>query len=360
MDRFYQTVKEIREQNDLIKFRIMYEKQKKKLVIFGAGDCGHHIYEMLHQEGIEVSCFCDNRPKGKTDEATGLEIMQPEDLDGSMEDLAVLICVVDIQTEVFIHRQLLSLGLKEEQILNMREYFFRASLPYLEENINKYKKAYELLEEEYSRKVYLARMKRIFILEDLSGIESPHEKEYFDDMIHLTDNEVFIDCGGFDGDTSVKFLEMCQNKYKDIVIFEPELCKRTDIEKNMSGQRYQLYQTGVWSKAARLCFFAMGTDSSFVTEKESEYMVDVVSLDETVYNMKPTFIKMDIEGSEQEALKGSKNILKDFKPKLAICIYHKPDDLFQIPLLIKEMNPSYHLYVRHYSNSRTGTVLYAL
>lgn len=53
--------------------------------------------------------------------------------------------------------------------------------------------------------------------------------------------------------------------------------------------------------------------------------------DETVYDKEPTFIKMDIEGSEQEALKGCKRILKELKPKLALCVYHKPEDLFEIP-----------------------------
>lgn len=89
-------------------------------------------------------------------------------------------------------------------------------------------------------------------------------------------------------------------------------------------------------------------------------MIETVALDETVYDRKPTYIKMDIEGAEQEALKGCKRIIQDYKPKLAICIYHKPDDLFEIPIMIKEMNPEYKLYVRQYADAWYDTVLYAV
>ncbi|MCI8535114.1 MAG: FkbM family methyltransferase [Hungatella sp.] len=359
MEKFYQIVEDIRTQSDLIKFRLMYE-ENKIFVIFGAGDCGHCIYNMLHNTSINVAYFCDNKMGGLIDEITGLKIISPKDLNTNMSELVLLICTIDVNAITSIYKQLLTQGFEKAQIFNMREYFFRVPLSYLEDHIEEYKKAYRMLQEETSKQVYLARMKRSFIIGDLSEVISPHEKEYFDEMIKLTQEEVFIDCGGFDGDTSIKFLEMCQGRYKDIVIFEPEACKKNAIEKNLMEYRYELYQMGVWSKSTILNFYALGTDSSFVTDKESDYMIDVVSLDEAIYDKRPTFIKMDIEGSEQEAIKGCQNILKDYKPKLAVCLYHKPDDLFNIPLLIKKINPTYQLYIRQYGNSRTGTILYAI
>lgn len=128
----------------------------------------------------------------------------------------------------------------------------------------------------------------------------------------------------------------------------------------MSGYHYQLYQAGVWSENTRLYFDALETVGSHVSEKESDYVIEVKSLDETVYDKKPTFIKMDIEGSEQEALKGCRRIISDFCPKLAICVYHKPDDLYEIPALIKGMNSDYRLYLRQYASTRHETVLYAI
>lgn len=252
------------------------------------------------------------------------------------------------------------MGIDKTNIYIMRNYYDRLSVAYLEENMHKYIDAYQLLTDDFSRKVFLARMKKVYLMSDISEIVSPSTDEYFDKKVVLTDHEVFIDCGGFDGDTSVKFIDKCSGKYADIVIFESELYKKTAIEQKMSGYRYELYQSGVWSKTARLYFDALETDGSHVSELESDYVIEAVSLDETVYDKKPTFIKMDIEGSEQEALKGCRKIIKNFHPKLAICVYHKSDDLYEIPVLIKKLNPDYQLYLRQYADSRFETVLYAL
>lgn len=88
-----------------------------------------------------------------------------------------------------------------------------------------------------------------------------------------------------------------------------------------------------------------------------------MSIDEIVYSEespKVTFIKMDIEGAELESLKGAQKVIQRDKPKLAICIYHKPEDMVELPLYIKELVPEYKFYIRHHSNFINETVLYAI
>ena len=128
----------------------------------------------------------------------------------------------------------------------------------------------------------------------------------------------------------------------------------------MGKNHYELYQLGVWSKKEMLYFSAAGTCSSHISEKKSDYVIETTSLDEIVFDKRPTYIKIDIEGAEQEALKGCRKIIHTYKPKLAVCIYHKPEDLYEIPIMIKEMNPEYKLYVRQYANAWFDTVLYAV
>ena len=96
-----------------------------------------------------------------------------------------------------------------------------------------------------------------------------------------------------------------------------------------------------------------------ISEKVLE--IPVMPIDEAIETGdRVTMIKMDIEGSELEALKGAKQTIQRDKPKLAICIYHKPEDIIEIPCYIKELVPRYRLYLRHYGNGDTETVLYAL
>ena len=92
------------------------------------------------------------------------------------------------------------------------------------------------------------------------------------------------------------------------------------------------------------------------------FKVQVIDLDSycSKKGIIPSYIKMDIEGAEMEAIQGAENIIKRNKPKLAICLYHKPVDIIEIPLLIHKINPQYKIYIRHYSNCQTDTLLYAV
>jgi hypothetical protein len=95
-------------------------------------------------------------------------------------------------------------------------------------------------------------------------------------------------------------------------------------------------------------------------DSEGGEEVQVTTIDKELQGKKVTFIKMDIEGSELEALRGAKNVIMKNRPKLAICIYHKPEDIWEIPSIIMQYYPGYKFYLRHYSLTDSDTVLYAL
>ncbi len=87
---------------------------------------------------------------------------------------------------------------------------------------------------------------------------------------------------------------------------------------------------------------------------------EVRKLDDVLKGERVTFIKMDIEGSELAALKGAANTIRSQKPKLAICIYHSPQDMLNIPIYIKSLVPEYKIYIRHYTDMMLETVCYAV
>lgn len=117
---------------------------------------------------------------------------------------------------------------------------------------------------------------------------------------------------------------------------------------------------GAWSKKERL-YFSDENECGMITGKPSDIYIDCDSIDNMVdSDEKVTFIKMDIEGAELEALKGAVDTIKRCHPKLAICVYHKREDLITIPQFIKSIDKSYKLYLRAHYPYVSETVLYAI
>jgi len=140
------------------------------------------------------------------------------------------------------------------------------------------------------------------------------------------------------------------------IFAEYEVCKN-----NMKNyNNVKVINKGLWHKKETLKF--CNNSSASYINSSGEEIIEVVSLDEELKDEKEpvTFIKMDIEGAELNALKGAEQTIKKYKPKLAICIYHKSEDVWEIPSLLLEFVPDYKFYIRHYDFSSSETVLYAL
>ena len=178
------------------------------------------------------------------------------------------------------------------------------------------------------------------------------EQYFIDEFKH---SKRFVDCGAFDGETVNEYFSY--NKDGMSISFEPDPKNLEVLNKNIKNKNALIYPLGVYSKTDILKFNPLGSGGSI--EENGELEIAVTSLDETIYNFKPDYIKMDIEGAEKEALLGAKNIIKDFSPKLAISIYHKAQDLWEIPLLIKEINPNYEFKIRCHNHLCLETILYA-
>ena len=189
-------------------------------------------------------------------------------------------------------------------------------------------------------------------------------KQYFDlpELPHSTEKEVFADIGCYDGLSTVYFNNWCSGNGFSYC-FEPDKANIERIHrvlKNKKVDSYKLVDKGVWIKTGYIGFVSTGNSVSHVSENVGDAdKVEVVTLDEALNDKVVTFIKMDIEGSEMEALKGAERIISEQTPKLAICVYHKPQDIWEIPELVLKINDSYKFYLRHYSYKDNETVLYA-
>jgi len=173
--------------------------------------------------------------------------------------------------------------------------------------------------------------------------------------------EFFVDAGGYDGNSTKCFFNWLENLEGRSIIFEPSHSQYEVCKNNMQNyDNVKIVNKGLWHKKESLKFCNLGGSSSI--NSSGEEIIEAISLDEELKDESEpiTFIKMDIEGAELNALKGAEQIIREYKPKLAICIYHKPEDVYEIPSLLLDYVPDYKFYIRHYSFTHAETVLYAV
>lgn len=180
---------------------------------------------------------------------------------------------------------------------------------------------------------------------------------YFDEIFKPSADGIFVDGGCFDGGTIGAFIEWNGN-YKKIYSFEPEpeqykRCKAMYAD----NEKVKILNNAVWDKKETLRFVSAGGGSH--VSADSSICVEGISVDEVVGDEKVTFLKYDIEGSELKGLIGAKNTITRNKPDLAICVYHRREDLYTIPYYILSLCPDYKIYLRHYQLSKYETVLLA-
>lgn len=195
-------------------------------------------------------------------------------------------------------------------------------------------------------------------------IDEMSKRQYFDlPYMKKNDKEIFVDAGSFDGETSVEFSKRYASKYKEIIALEPDKSNLEKLKSKIATHNIHdinLIPVGLWNEKKSLSFKSIGNGSSMVDE-EGLQTIDVDRLDDLLPQEKEiSFIKMDLEGSEYNALLGCERIIKKNHPKLAISLYHKPEDVWELPNLILEFDSSYQFYLRHYSIAASETVLYGL
>lgn len=185
--------------------------------------------------------------------------------------------------------------------------------------------------------------------------------QYFDtEIVHLTAEEVFVDCGAFTGDTVKQFIKFSNGQFKRIVAFEPDEYNFSMLKKI---KNVDVIPKATWNEETTLCFDnGKGAGSKVVQGEDDSHITEIptIAIDQCEQCADASFIKMDIEGAEYNSLLGAKKVISQNKPKLTICIYHSDEDMFRIIELIESWNLGYKFFVRHHAQKIAETVLYCV
>ncbi|MEH2386624.1 MAG: FkbM family methyltransferase [Nostoc sp.] len=360
-------------------FDKLAEPFEKSIVLFGSGQLGRKTLAGLRKLGIEPLAFADNNPELWHKSIDNLLVLSPKEAADRFGDKAVF--VVTIWRACSTHRLAQTReqlqGLNCLKVVSCAFLFWKYPETFLPhycldlphkvfsetENI---KKAFYILSDERSQYEYLAQL-RWRILLDFDNLPSPiPQEQYFrQDIFTLSSDDVFVDCGSYDGDTIKKFLEY-QNLFTGkIIALEPDQINFTKLEEYVHSltsnikERITLLPLAVGKQEERLRFAATGTASS-VIKATGTIEVDCVTLDQLLSECIPTFIKMDIEGAELDAILGAKTLIEKHSPILAICVYHCQNHLWQIPLLIQSLSNQYRFFLSPHGEECWDLIFYAV
>jgi FkbM family methyltransferase len=339
-----------------------------KNAIYGVGQFGPYFFEILDKK-IGIDFFIDAYTTST--EMYGKKIYRPDNA-----PIATVYNSVHSDDKTIV-KLLKEKGFKVKNFIDTLEEFPEIlSIPRKEKFLwfdkkeklinKKLEKISPLLKDKKSLEIFnkLIEFRKSFDMQFYPYPNAKLTEQYFvpDIPIIPKNNEIrFVDCGAFVGDTIELFSKNVKKKKSTIISFEPDPNNLKSLGENVkkfSNIDVIVIPMGVYSKTKILSFSLSGSGSTI--NENGNILVPVTSLDETLYNFKPNYIKMDIEGAEKEAILGAKNIIKDFTPNLAISLYHKSEDLWELPLLIYELNSNYDFYIRVHSHLGIETVLYCV
>lgn len=306
--------------------QVYVEKLQKgsHCLIYGSGRAGHYLAGRFKRFGVKVDAFIEpDEDKGTVDAETGIKVISEKDLHENKAlygDKTFIISYSSKPVADEVRNRLIDdIGIDEKNI-RMGIYDWRNN-----------------------------------------------QGQYFD-YFEAKENEVFVDCGCFDGATCYNFAGWCGRKgYDHIYSFEadPENYERSRKILEPLG-KCELYPYGTADVNKKVYFAADAFETSCIISKEEAEKrnfegvaeIDTIALDDVLEGKRVTFIKMDIEGAEYEALLGARKLIIENRPRMAISVYHKFEDFVTLADLVLGMHPDYRIAFRHYGFDELETVMY--
>lgn len=328
------------------------------MAVFGTGQRGRFCREKLERMGVHVPYFVDNDPRRQGSHVEGLPVVSPEWFVSSMTDLPVIIASFAHQD---IFAQLARMG-----HLSVYRDGLEASAPLslLRAHARDIEETMLSLADDESRRLFADILRLRFYATPLPRLSD--YPIYAHPLVHAEHGDVVIDGGAATGDTMALFLEQSRRGAR-IHCFEPTPETYRTLAGNAERQapaeihHLNMALSNRTGKAHLQEAFGMTFGNRI--GGDGGRTVETITLDDYAERAgldRVDLIKLDVEGSEMAALQGAEKTVRKFGPKLQICLYHKYQDIWELPLHIKKLLPEYRLYLEHHSPTHLDTVLYCV
>lgn len=261
----------------------------------------------------------------------------------------------------FIYNNLCRIIPQNKKECKDTEKYFASQTDKIKENIS-------FLADEKSKTVYKNILKYRCTNKNkyIRRVADKQKYQYIDNVVCCVENEVFIDVGAFFGESTMAFEKYVRSKNKGEItalLLEPDALNIEISKQNLKNTqgKFIFKRCAAGAESGTVSFQSGLLASSRISDEGSE-VVEVLTVDELCNknNLEPTYIKYDVEGADRDAVKGSDEMIRRYRPKLAVSIYHSDEDMVEFIQIVKSQYDFYDLYIRHYSGFFADTVLYCI
>ncbi len=337
-------------------------RETQKVYIWGAGNTAVLAHQGMLRENLyqafHINAFLDSKQAGT--DFFGFPVYDPKVLDiEKSEDLFVFICTTNPKVYYELGRVCNEKGISncllDAAILKCLKKRFQET---------------SLLLDEASRKIYCRLLANRAVACEMDA-ELYAGESYFGipEFCRCCPGDIIVDCGAYVGDSAERYMWRME-QFKKYIAIEPDInnyramsrrFNRLRTEWNFPEEKLECLFGGVDEVTCNHKVESRVDGLGSIATEDAPSTAGIVhfwALDDLMKDGF-TFLKADIESYEYKMLCGAKECIKKSHPRMAICIYHNMVDMFSIPQLIKKIDPSYRLAVRHHSFGYEETVLYA-
>lgn len=327
------------------------QQERRPIALYGMGDGADKILRVFADKGIKASTVFASDEFVRGHSFAGFRVQKlSEVVEQYGEDIVIVLSFASQRPELLerFYELNAQFDLVAPDVPVAGSGLF--DLEFVHAHADEFQRAYDWMADETARQVFsdIINFKISGKIDYLRHCETDKD-EVFRNILKPHGHECFADLGAYNGDTIRELLSYTDGAYDSITALEPDKRNFKKLsryaEESLTG-KVELVQAGGWSEDTVLTFAAKAGRNSALAKQGIP--TQMRSLDSVLGGAPCTMLKLDVEGAEHQALLGAQQTIKTHHPRLNVACYHRNEDLFDLPALLKELDPSYKLYLRHH------------